>query len=527
MGRSIYARILIEIEACNDFSDNLVMAVTNLEGTRYMKETIRVEYQWKPPRCSTCLIFGHSLDHCPKAPKRVVNKMDKGKGGSSGEDDEGFVEVEKKKSGGANQMATPSVGKKNASMSGNGTFFLSNSFEALNVENSGNCVIVDYDGRPQKKVDYSGDQNSEDEIESIDNEMTNYLASKPLGVGYGTKSLLVQWRETYVNDDYDPYDDDMYEGQDIHDNIQSICDNLDIKKPKMEKKTIMLVEALINGKNSASRLQNILSRNDLNIEEIQSIDDLVMDITKSFADSLSVLSSCSDPKPQEVFTANSEETPPPLAKPGRGHYKRSKSMDSRVKVTDKSEDGYQWRKYGQKATLNSIFPRCTYKEDLGCMATKHVQQLENKTNKFRITYFGRHTCPTTPHNHAAPEHDSHGVVLDFEGFKDHGYTTNIPSTTKNANIKPSRKRKPLSNKVSSTNDARLSPSLVSKDSPSMDDLYPRCKAPGSENGGSSTSIISDGPLGMGNIFENEDFLREFVANDLHDGIILESFWGYN
>nr|GEU54530.1 hypothetical protein [Tanacetum cinerariifolium] len=52
---------------------------------------------------------------------------------------------------------------------------------------------------------------------------------KSIGVGYGTKSLLEQWKETYVNDDYDPYDDGMYEGQDILDNIQSICDNLGIK----------------------------------------------------------------------------------------------------------------------------------------------------------------------------------------------------------------------------------------------------------------------------------------------------------
>ncbi|GKA78770.1 hypothetical protein Tco_0785307 [Tanacetum coccineum] len=36
-------------------------------------------------------------------------------------------------------------------------------------------------------------------------------------------------QETHVNDDYDPYDDDMYEGQDIPDNIQSIYNNLDIK----------------------------------------------------------------------------------------------------------------------------------------------------------------------------------------------------------------------------------------------------------------------------------------------------------
>nr|GEY41178.1 hypothetical protein [Tanacetum cinerariifolium] len=130
--RSSYARILIEIEVCNDFSDNLVMDVPKFEGTKYTKETIRVEYEWKPPRCSTCLIFGHSLDDFQKAPKRVVNKMDKGKGGSSRADDEGFVEM---------------------------------------LE--GNSAIVDYDGRPLKKVDYSGDQNSEDETKSVDNEMIN------------------------------------------------------------------------------------------------------------------------------------------------------------------------------------------------------------------------------------------------------------------------------------------------------------------------------------------------------------------
>nr|GEX20262.1 hypothetical protein [Tanacetum cinerariifolium] len=81
--RSSYARILIEINACNNFSDNMVMVVPNIKGTGYTKETIRVEYEWKPPRCSTCLIFGHSLDDCPKALKRVMNRMDKGKGVSS------------------------------------------------------------------------------------------------------------------------------------------------------------------------------------------------------------------------------------------------------------------------------------------------------------------------------------------------------------------------------------------------------------------------------------------------------------
>ncbi|GJS49457.1 hypothetical protein Tco_0599578 [Tanacetum coccineum] len=140
--------------------------------------------------------------------------MDKDKGGSSGVNEEGLVEVKKKKSSGnnggnknfkpvsmkpkpqyrrkakqstkwANLKTTPSVGKKNVLTSGNGTFSLSNSFEALNVKNlvseevetEGECVLVDDDVKPLKNVDYSGDQDSEDEIESVDNEMATFLTT--------------------------------------------------------------------------------------------------------------------------------------------------------------------------------------------------------------------------------------------------------------------------------------------------------------------------------------------------------------
>nr|GEW63900.1 homeodomain-like protein [Tanacetum cinerariifolium] len=51
------------------------------------------------------------------------------------------------------------------------------------------CVLVDDDGKPLENVDYSGDQDSDDEVKSVDNEMTSYLASKSPRVGYGTKSL--------------------------------------------------------------------------------------------------------------------------------------------------------------------------------------------------------------------------------------------------------------------------------------------------------------------------------------------------
>ncbi|GKD03308.1 hypothetical protein Tco_1178282, partial [Tanacetum coccineum] len=47
--------------------------------------------------------------------------------------------------------------------------------------------------------------------------------------GYGTNSLLEQLRDSYPNnDDYDPYNDDMYENHDLSEHFQSICDDLDI-----------------------------------------------------------------------------------------------------------------------------------------------------------------------------------------------------------------------------------------------------------------------------------------------------------
>ncbi|GKA95515.1 hypothetical protein Tco_0817553 [Tanacetum coccineum] len=47
-------------------------------------------------------------------------------------------------------------------------------------------------------------------------------------IGYGTNSMLEQWRETKRDDDYDTYDDDMYENHDMFHHLQAVCDDLDI-----------------------------------------------------------------------------------------------------------------------------------------------------------------------------------------------------------------------------------------------------------------------------------------------------------
>ncbi|GJV95270.1 hypothetical protein Tco_1546847 [Tanacetum coccineum] len=250
-GKRSYARILIEIDACNDFYDLMVMDVPNVEAT-----------------------------------KRVVNRVDKGK--SSEVDDEGFTEVKRKKSGGNNsgtknvkpvlvkpkttfrpkvnqptakaspKKATSSKSIKTASMrnvstSCNHTVSVSNWFDALNDDNlvteeaksvskdstsvihvvgqsstpivdkinriekhlmGGKCVLVGDDSKPLEKVDSMVDHDNDDE------------------------SLLEQWNESYENADYDydPYDNDMYEGQDIPDNLHAIADKLNIKVRGRNKK---------------------------------------------------------------------------------------------------------------------------------------------------------------------------------------------------------------------------------------------------------------------------------------------------
>ncbi|GKC36124.1 hypothetical protein Tco_1048508 [Tanacetum coccineum] len=94
---------------------------------------------------------------------------------------------------------------------------------------SGQVVLVDEAGNPLKKVEFLGDYDSEDEVASVDNDMARSMTSER--VGFGTQSLLQQWRDSYGNGDYDddPYDDDMYEGQYLSQELQAICDNLDIR----------------------------------------------------------------------------------------------------------------------------------------------------------------------------------------------------------------------------------------------------------------------------------------------------------
>ncbi|GJX91404.1 hypothetical protein Tco_0344730 [Tanacetum coccineum] len=190
-------------------SDGLSLIATKI-GPGYTKETIRVEYKWEPPRCSTYIVIGHLVDDCPKASKHVVNRMDKGKGGSSGADDDRLIEASPKTAPPVNMKkvfipgnSLNKTAQMNVSTSCNGTIYLSNSFEVLNDNNSvaedvdsgdrivmssvqeegqnstplvdninlveqrlleGKCMLLDDDGKPVKMIDYTSDHDSDDEL---------------------------------------------------------------------------------------------------------------------------------------------------------------------------------------------------------------------------------------------------------------------------------------------------------------------------------------------------------------------------
>ncbi|GJW68929.1 zinc knuckle CX2CX4HX4C containing protein [Tanacetum coccineum] len=66
VGRSSFARCLIEVNSDADLVDVVTIGIPSLSREGFTKETIRVEYEWRPPRCDICRIFSHVHDHCPK-----------------------------------------------------------------------------------------------------------------------------------------------------------------------------------------------------------------------------------------------------------------------------------------------------------------------------------------------------------------------------------------------------------------------------------------------------------------------------
>ncbi|PWA45854.1 zinc knuckle CX2CX4HX4C [Artemisia annua] len=158
-GRSSFARCMIEVKSDEVLRDSLTVEIPLLDGSGSTIEKIRVEYEWKPPRCDNCKIFGHTLSDCPKvvAPPvqstksvndgfMTVNNRKKGKqGGSTTQGNRGFTKPVVGKQFQYQPKKTPTEPKKvdgtkkrtSDVPSTSGTkISTSNQFDALNIDDA-------------------------------------------------------------------------------------------------------------------------------------------------------------------------------------------------------------------------------------------------------------------------------------------------------------------------------------------------------------------------------------------------------
>ncbi|GJV51617.1 hypothetical protein Tco_1447358 [Tanacetum coccineum] len=56
----------IELSTDVELKDNIVVVMPKITREGYYTCNIRVEYEWKPPSCLCCKVFGHVQEQCPK-----------------------------------------------------------------------------------------------------------------------------------------------------------------------------------------------------------------------------------------------------------------------------------------------------------------------------------------------------------------------------------------------------------------------------------------------------------------------------
>nr|GEW39889.1 ribonuclease H-like domain-containing protein [Tanacetum cinerariifolium] len=196
------------------------------------------KYEWKPPRCSSCKKFRHIhgdyLKNTSAGEKKTMKKPSQTSRGVLVVDNDVEFDINRGTTNLVNNGATSS-----------GSFFMNANNDGEFASNTpisekidkierkigeGKLMLLDNDRNPLVPM---GIVESDSEVEVVFDETANLriLMSNKDGSdkGYGTNSLLEQWRDFYSdNDDYDLYDDDMYENHDLSKNLQSICDDLHI-----------------------------------------------------------------------------------------------------------------------------------------------------------------------------------------------------------------------------------------------------------------------------------------------------------
>ncbi|GJX04139.1 probable WRKY transcription factor 70 [Tanacetum coccineum] len=166
---------------------------------------------------------------------------------------------------------------------------------------------------------------------------------------------------------------------------------------------IKAIQELTRGKQLTNKLREMLGQQKKIESDLKLVDAVVVEILGMFDNTLSILNSYtlneklthiqSSADDQQSHDSGASDKSVRSVKTKRGCYKRGRTSSTSTKVTSTLiDDGYAWRKYGQKPILNSKYQRCTHKNEQGCQATKQVQKTDDEPPKYVITYNGHHTC---------------------------------------------------------------------------------------------------------------------------------------
>ncbi|CAA0319546.1 unnamed protein product [Arabidopsis thaliana] len=167
------------------------------------------------------------------------------------------------------------------------------------------------------------------------------------------------------------------------------------------------VAALLRGQGCANSLKRLLENHKLSSD---STEPLIYTILNSFSLALSFVDPPSLLPHNESSLQNM--TSHVLQRSSKKKYYGAEDLEyyRDESPTPRPDDGFTWRKYGQKTIKASPYQRCyyrcTYAKDQNCNARKRVQMIQDNPPVYRTTYLGKHVC-----NAFAVHNDTYGSEM--------------------------------------------------------------------------------------------------------------------
>jgi hypothetical protein len=289
----------------------------------------------------------------------------------------------------------------------------------------------------------------------------------------------------------------------------------------------LVSELMVQGRQSAAVLEALLQ--DASPTEHAGIRELAAEILRCCDRALAALHGRVDGA-DSVAPAGRKRKSDEAAQIRRDKRSRASAGDAptvakRVEKKRTAEDGFIWRKYGQKEILNSKHPRlyfrCTYRDDSGCKATRQVQMSEEDPSLYVITYFGHHTCCTDVAAAAASEvndlGEKHQFVINFgSAAASSGSQPWLSSSSSSSDVRNETSRSSqgvCSLEEGGEEELRV---METKIEPASSDLQTVAE-PSSSADGSSSSLVWD-PLAVCSEWDffgesSFDFISEFINSD--------------